>query len=150
MDENDIIEMKAEINAGERTSSDNMLLNTLRNIKFKDMNSTEQFYTLVNASFNELKSIGIPFINDERDLEIILENIYKLKKPGFKNAPSYILGYYTSNNGYSINKNNIDIIFTYLPAINNLNGKYPYPIFNIKKQDVLRYTRLWLKTNSNL
>ena len=148
MEEDYNIEMQAEFNAGERTSSDNMLLSVLRNIKFKDMNSTEQFYTIVNASFNEMKNLGIPFINDERDLENIIEKIYKLDKPGYKNGPCYILGYYASNNGNSINKNNIDIIFEYLPAINNLSSKYHVPIFNIKKQDVLRYARLWQKINN--
>lgn len=150
MEEDNIIEMRSEINASERTSSDNILLSTLRNIKFKDMNSTEQFYTIVNASFNELKNLGIPFISEEINLEIIIEKIYKLDKPGYKNGPSFILGYYASNNGTSMNKNNIDIIFDYLPAINNLSDKYHVPIFNIKKQDVLRYARLWLKINKNL
>ena len=92
-----------EQNVYDRVTQGNMVINSMRNIKFKDMNSTDQFYKVVNAIFMELMNINIGFIHMD-NLTDILDNIYTLNKPGYKNAPAYILGYYASNGGTEITK----------------------------------------------
>ena len=130
--------------AYDRTTSGNMILNSMRNMKFKDMNSTEQLYKVVNATFMELSNMNISFIH-MNDLTEILDSIYTLNNPGYKNAPAYILGYYASNAGNEVTKKSVDLVFRYLPEIANLASKYPN--FSIKKHDVIRYARLWLTRN---
>ena len=141
-DNEDNFGLENEGNAFERAGGGgDLLLNSLRGIKFRDRNSKDQFYTTVNGIFNKLIELEIPFVN-RNDQENILKYIDSLEKPGYKNALCYILGYYASNNGRDINIENINTIWKELPYIQKQSGSYP--MFNIKKQDVLRYSRLWL------
>lgn len=135
-----------EQNVYDRVTQGNMVLNSMRNIKFKDMNSTDQFYKVVNATFMELINLNIEFIRID-SLTDILDNIYNLNKPGYKNAPAYILGYYASNGGRDITKKSVDLIWKNLNQITLLSTKYPN--FSIKKPDVIRYARLWLIITKN-
>ena len=135
-----------EQNVYDRVTQGNMVLNSMRNMKFKDMNSTEQFYKVVNATFMELLNMNTGFIHID-DLSDILENIYTLDRPGYKNAPSYILGYYASKGGTEITKKSVDLIFKNLNQVTMISTSYPN--FSIKKQDVIRYARLWLSINKD-
>ena len=141
------MEMKAEFGAHLRTTQGDLFLNTLKNIKFKDKNSTEQFYTLVDAAFNLMIQNEIDFISDV-DKQSIIDNIQKIDKPGYKSPVGYILGYYASNGGYSIAEKNIEKVFNSLKSINALSVEYP--IFKIAKQDVIRYARLWLYLHNKI
>ena len=134
-------EMEAEFGAHLRTTQGDVFVNVLKNIKFKDKNSTEQFYTLVDAAFNIMIQNDIDFVSDV-DKQVIIDYIQKLDKPGYKNPVGYILGYYASNGGYSITEKNVDKIFNVLNRINSLSIEFP--IFKISKPDVIRYGRMWL------
>lgn len=134
-----------EVNAFERAGlrgGKDILLNSLKGEEFRDINSKDQFYIIVNAVFNKLLELEISFINDN-DLKDILDYADNLEKPGYKNALSYILGFYASSYGNKINSQTIKMIWEEFPRITS--HSVEYPIFNIKKHDVLRYARLWLK-----
>ena len=109
-----------EYNAQDRAGNDaDMLMNSLKNIKYRDRNSTEQFYTLVRAVFYKLMDLEIKFMSQE-DIEYIVEYINDMEKPGYKNATAYILGYYVYNN-----RSNFKIICDYLPYIKSIGDSYP-------------------------
>jgi hypothetical protein len=139
--------MEAEFGAHLRTTQGDLFVNTLKNIKFKDKNSTEQFYTLVDAAFNLMLQNEIDFISSS-DYQFIIDNIQKIDKPGYKSPVGYILGYYVSSGGSHITEKNTQIIFDSLKQINSLSIEYP--IFKIAKPDVIRYGRLWLRLNNKL
>ena len=89
------MEMKAEFGAHLRTTQGDLFLNTLKNIKFKDKNSTEQFYTLVDAAFNLMIQNEIDFISDmisESDTNTLNETInfvdLKIKKNSSNLTPN--------------------------------------------------------------
>jgi hypothetical protein len=134
--------MESEINAHLRTAPGDVFINVLRGIKFKDKNSIEQFYTLVDAIFGKLLEKEIYFITEYTRKDII-DSISKVNKPGYKNAVAYILGYYTLDETGHINKDNIDMVFKQLPSINLLS--FESPIFKVNKMDIIRYGRLWEK-----
>ncbi len=140
-------EMEAEFGAHLRTTQGDLFVNTLKNIKFKDKNSTEQFYTLVDAAFNLMVQNEIDFVSDV-DKQVIIDNIQKIDKPGYKNPVCYILGYYVSSGGFSIKEKNVEIVFNSLKRINSMGVEYP--IFKISKPDIIRYGRFWLYLNSKL
>ena len=144
---NEETEMEAEFGAHLRTTQGDLYVNTLRNIKFKDKNSTDQFYTLVDAAFNLMIQNEIDFVSDV-DKQVVIDNIQKIDKPGYKSPVGYILGYYASGGGYSISEKNIEKIFNSLKNINSLSIEYP--IFKITKPDVIRYARFWLYLNNKL
>jgi len=137
--------MESEINAHLRTTPGDVFINVLRSIKFKDKNSTEQFYTLVDAVFGKLLEKEIYFVSEYTRTDII-DNISKINKPGYKNAVAYILGYYTLDETGKINKNNVDMVFKELPVISILSADSP--IFKVNKIDIIRYGRLWEKIKS--
>jgi hypothetical protein len=139
--------MEAEFGAHLRTTQGDLFVNTLKNIKFKDKNSTEQFYTLVDAAFNLMLQNEIDFISSS-DYQFIIDNIQKIDKPGYKSPVGYILGYYVSSGGYHITEKNIEIVFNSLRALNAMSLEYP--IFKISKPDVIRYGRFWLQLNNKL
>lgn len=139
--------MESEINAHLRTAPGDVFINVLRGIKFKDKNSTEQFYTLVDAVFGKLLEKEIYFINEYTRTDII-DTIAKINKPGYKNAVAYILGYYTLDETGHINKNGVDMVFKELPSINLLSNDSP--IFKVNKMDIIRYGRLWEKLKNKL
>jgi len=134
--------MEAEINAHLRTTPGDVFINVLRTIKFKDKNSTEQFYTLVDAVFGKLLEKEIYFVTNYTRNHII-DSINKVNKPGYKNPVAYVLGYYTLDETGHINKNNVDMVFKQLPHITSLSNESP--IFKINKMDIIRYGRLWEK-----
>jgi len=134
-------EMEAEFGAHLRATQGDLFVNTLKNIRFKDKNSTEQFYTLVDAAFNIMLQNEIGFISDV-DYKVIIDNIQKIDKPGYKNPVGYIIGYYVSNGGHNITDKTVQNIFNSLKKINSLSTEYP--IFKISKPDIIRYGRLWL------
>ena len=134
--------MESEINAHLRTAPGDVYINVLRSIKFKDKNSTEQFYTLVDAVFGTLLEKEIYFITEYTRTEII-DSISKLNKPGYKNSVAYILGYYTLDDTGHINKDNVDMVFKQLQIISLLANDSP--IFKVNKMDIIRYGRLWEK-----
>ena len=139
--------MEAEFGAHLRTTQGDLFVNTLKNIKFKDKNSTEQFYTLVDAAFNLMLQNEIDFISSS-DYQVIIDNIQKIDKPGYKSPVGYILGYYVSSGGRHITEKNIEIVFNSLRALNAMSLEYP--IFKISKPDVIRYGRFWLQLNNKL
>lgn len=133
-----------EFGANLRTSSGDILMNTLNSYKYKDLNPEEQFYVLTDAVFNKLIDLELEFIN-ESDKEYILSKISKIDKPGYKNVPSYILGFYLYKIVHGKSKKQslmIKQIFDSLPRVNSLSDVYP--IFKINKQDIIRYSRLWI------
>jgi hypothetical protein len=138
------MEMEAEFGAHLRTTQGDIYINTLKNIKFKDKNSTDQFYTLVDAAFNLMLQNEIGFISDS-DYKFIIDKIQTIDKPGYKNPVAYILGYYASNGGNNMSEKNIGMVFDSLKNINSLSIEYP--IFKISKPDVIRYARFWLYLN---
>ena len=131
-------EMEAEFDAHLRTTKGDILINTLRNIKFKDKDPLDQFYTIVNAVFNKLIELDISYVS-EVDRQSIIDAIVKIDKPWYKNATAYILGYYASN------FSRMDTVFDSLPTVTSL--MYIYPIFKISKMDVIRYARFWKVLN---
>jgi len=139
--------MEAEFGAHLRTTQGDIFINTLKNIKFKDKNSTEQFYTLVDAAFNLMLQNEIDFISNI-DYQFIIDNIQKIDKPGYKSPVGYILGYYVSSGGKYITEKNIEIVFNSLRVINAMSLEYP--IFKISKPDVIRYGRFWLQLNNKI
>jgi hypothetical protein len=139
-------EMEAEFGAHLRTTQGDLFLNTLKNIKFKDRNSTEQFYTLVDAAFNLMLQNDVDFISDI-DKQTIIDNIQKINKIGYKSPVGYILGYYASSGGSNINEKNVTIVFNSIKKINSLASQYP--IFKISKPDIIRYARFWITLNKN-
>lgn len=140
-DENDFI-FEAEFGAHLRTTAGNIMLNTLKNVKFKDKNPIEQFYTIVDAGFEKLKEEEIPFISYDTK-EDIIDSINKLDKPYYKNPIAFILGYYASNYGKNISVDSVNIVFNHLDTINNISKEFD--VFKISKHDIIRYARLWLK-----
>ena len=139
--EGEEMQMEAEFNSHLRTTGGDLFAETLKNINFRDKNSDEQFLTLVEAAFYKLQAQEISYISNTNK-EDIIDYIKKLNKPGYKNAVSYILGYYASNFGFSINHEKVEMVFNSLPEINKL-AKI-YPIFRTTKPDVMRYAKLWL------
>ena len=132
--------MESEVNAHLRTTPGDVFMNVLRSIKFKDKNSTEQFYTLVDAVLFKLMEKEIYFIT-EFSRKDIMDSIGKLDKPSYKNPTAYILGYFTLDSTKHVHKDNLDMIFKYLPIINSLSSESP--IFKVNKMDIIRYGRLW-------
>ena len=128
--------MEDEFEAHLRATKTDNIGSALKGIKFRDQSSVEQFNTTVEAVFNKLADADIKFIKKE-NMSYILDSIDKLERPGYKNATSYILGYYVR----SFNKKDVEKVFSILPIVNNFSSEFP--IFKVTKQDIIRYGRLW-------
>ena len=106
----------------------------------KGASPAEKFKTIVHAMFQKLKA-------DEQDraekrftekrLTTLIDNVYKLKKPEYKNPMAYILGCVGSNEGKRIDKVNIDKVKEFLPADET-----------VTLPDIIRYAYLWKKIMS--
>jgi len=129
-------QMEDEYNARLRSSKVQNTGGALKGVKFIDQTSVEQFNTTVDAVFHKLNETGSKFININ-DIEYILDQIDRLDRPGYKNAVSYILGYYAR----SLHKKDVDKVFSELHIVNEFSSEFP--IFKVSKQDVIRYARLW-------
>jgi len=127
--------MEDEFEAHLRATKTDNIGSALKGIKFRDQSSIEQFNTTVEAVFNKLNEVDTIF--KRGDISYILDSIDKLDRPGYKNAVSYILGYYVR----SFNKKDVEKIFSILPIINDFSVEFP--IFKVTKQDIIRYGRLW-------
>jgi hypothetical protein len=93
---------------------------------------------------NSIISIALNFKNyiniDSSDIEILINNLSKLKYIHHKNPTGYVLGYIVTGGGKKINNKIIEKIKSdILPNISN-----------IKLEDVIRYSRLWLVMYDNL
>lgn len=145
MDEQDF-NMVDEFGANLRTSTGDILMNTLNNFKYKDLDPEEQFYVLTDAVFNKLIDLELGYINNSQK-DYILSKISEIDKPGYKNSPSFIIGLYLyisiSEKSKKKQMGMVKQIFDSLPQINSLSDVYP--IFKINKQDIIRYSRLWQK-----
>lgn len=138
MDEN---MMENDFEAKDRTTRGDLLMNSLRNLKFRDQNKVDQFTTVVDAVFNKILELETGILREEYR-EAIMNNISKLKQPYYKNAPSYVLGYCAIKDGNVISDIKIRAIFEELPSIvGRLSAEYS--VFKIKEQDIVRYARLW-------
>lgn len=151
----DTIEMRADINAGERTTYRNDIdvdyLLEKKDRLFKT--SLEYMVTKVNAITLELISNNVLSMDD---LQVILGNIKNLDKPEFKNATGYVLGYIASNGGRKITELSMNSAFCLLNHYNNpesqqycKENKYKKTNYVIEdplvlEYDVIRYARLWI------
>lgn len=135
-DDNDFIDKEEEnifgdeYNVFERTG-----MYTEKNFKKQSQDPIERLKANINA-------ISIDLINhynniNDSDIDFMLNKIGNLKKPEFKNATAYILGYLAiKNSGNKLNKNNIFKVFEKcLPYVQDK---------SVKKADIIRYARLWL------
>jgi hypothetical protein len=129
-----------EYEAKDRSGKGDMLTHYLRNLKFRDQNPEEQFITILNAVFNKLLELDTKIVH-ESGREQIMSTVSKLKEAHLKNAPCYILGYYSIGPGNTLSVDRLNKIFEELPSITSLSTVYP--VFKITKADVLRYARLW-------
>ena len=68
------------------------------------MSEIQKFVTSVYNLSKELIDEGLL---SPDNLNIILENISNLNKPGYKNSTSYVIGYIVSNGGNEFNLNNL-------------------------------------------
>lgn len=132
----DDFETENEVNAHLRVSVSDLYTNTLKNIKFRDRNSIDQFYTITEAAFEKMKENGVGFLHYSAK-EAILENIGKLNKPGYKNSVAFILGFFARD----LRVRSMNEVFEVLPIVNRLSSEYL--VFRVSKPDIIRYARLW-------
>ena len=105
-----------------------------KNDKFND--KVWRFYLYTNAAAYRL--IGAGFIPNvrEREVSTILKQIRLIKNPSYKNPDAFVLGYAVTKSR-SIDLNVLNNIIKRLPEMN---------IARIKPSDIIRYSRLWLKS----
>jgi len=69
----------------------------------------------------------------QKDMNTMILKAEKIPHIYFKNATAYVLGYIASQGGEKITEKKVAYVF-----------KNILPLFDIKKPDVIRYTRYWL------
>jgi hypothetical protein len=93
---------------------------------------------------NSIISISLNFKNyieiDSSDIENLINNLDKLKYIHHKNPTGYVLGYIVTKGGKKINNKLFD----------QVNNDILPNLSNIKTEDIIRYSRLWLNINNNL
>jgi hypothetical protein len=94
----------------------------------------------VQTVYNVGKDLVDNSIISTSDLDSLLDNMSKLKKPEYKNATAYILGYIASNGGNSIDQNNLKKALRLITP-----GKSLYLVEDdsVDCAAVIRYSRLW-------
>ena len=142
------IEMQASYKDTERVSLENVdleiyidILGGKQNKLFKS--DIKKFVENVYSVTKSLMDINILY---RYDLKEILDNMIHLKKPGYKNATAYVLGYIASNGGSIYNKDSAKKTFSLL---NKNKNKYDIEDKSINNISVVRYSILWLNMKKN-
>jgi len=145
------IEMQASYKDTERVSLENVdleiyidILGGKQNKLFKS--DIKKFVENVYSVTKSLMDINILFRDD---LKEILDNMIHLKKPGYKNATAYVLGYIASNGGNKYDKDLAKTTFSLLNKNKNEN-KYDIEDKSINLISVVRYSILWLNMKNKL
>jgi len=96
----------------------------------------ERFSIFVDAISRKLKQDKVLIVSDN-DIQIMIDKSRDLKNIGYLNPSAYILAYVVTSGGKEINKKRFQqIVNDVLPDFKDL---------GIEPEDIIRYSRFWLK-----
>ena len=105
--------------------------NVYKKLFKSNLSDIDKFHIIMGISLSKINRI---FELSEQDMDILIDQSYKINKVRFKNPICYILGYcLIQNKNISMNRLNT--------VIKNI-GKFN----DITVEDVIRYARYWLVT----
>jgi len=126
----------------------------------RGLDPKQHFKVIVDGISRKFMSDGVPikykigkidYDLNEETIKKINEGVELVENIEYKNPVAFILGYFASNGGKKIEKQNIEYIMEFVTDVKDKKGEVKksadIKIGNVKPPDVIRYANLWIRIN---